>query len=160
MTSNRAKAQTTEIVADDEDLELEPELPNEPPRYPRWLKVGQRWAVLVDSVGVGTDFNGDDCTQIEGELAAPALNFDKDGKEETLPAGTPVRMNAGQPILDRQLKRNHQEYGLVGRIVYITYKGEIRTKTGRTAKDFDVRLSRPITFGDFVGAARDAKADS
>jgi hypothetical protein len=151
LSGTRAQAQTTEIL--DDGVELEPELPDEPPQYPRWLKAGQRWAVLVDAVDYEhPDYNKVPGIQIEGELAAPALQFDENGNEVTLPAGTSVCVNASpksRPILDRQLKANDRKYGLVGRIAYITYKGELRTKVGRTTKDFDVRPSKPISFDKF-----------
>jgi len=140
----------TEIIIDDGDdgnddvVEFEPDLPDEAPAYPRWLEAGQTWYVRVAAVSKGTDFNGDPCTQIEGELTSEAFTFDDAGKKVILPIDQDVRINAGQPILDRLLRKNHRVYGLVGRIIRIKYLGTTPTKGGRTAKDFDVKVGKIV----------------
>jgi hypothetical protein len=127
----------TEIINTDDGLET---VDDAAPSYPRWKKAGQCFDLRVTEVGTGTNFDGDACLRVEGILLQKTTNFDKD-KEVTLDPGTEVRINAGQPILERKLRRAERQYGgLVDRRLVITYGGLVKTSNGRTAKDFTVQV--------------------
>jgi hypothetical protein len=147
MASSKVPDQgTTQVVGDSDELRP---VSDEAPEYPRFQKPGQRFDYKVTDVGQGTNFDGDPCLQHEGELLAEATNVDKDGKDVILAPGTEIRINAGQPILERKLRRAERQFnGLVGRRVVIVYKGLIKTSNGKSAKDFDVLVGGRVTYTD------------
>jgi hypothetical protein len=139
----------THVITDDDDDGLE-SIVDEVPAYPRWLEAGQRWDSRVTATTEhGTNFDNEPCFQFEGELLQPAPNFDSDGNKVTEPIGREIRVNCGQPILERLVRKAERQYGgLVGRRLVVTYKGTVRTTSGKSAKSFDVQVGSRITYAD------------
>lgn len=87
----------------------------------------------------GKDFNGNVALALGVELAKETYSEKKDGTRTDFDAGDGIEIQGPPAVLDRKLKAL---VPAAGDVIYILSKGLVKTKTGRMAKDFDVKLKR------------------
>jgi hypothetical protein len=107
----------------------------------KWNKVGQVVAgkVLRYSPTGGSDFDGEPCPIVELELLAPAVNFDKNDNEVTLPAGERVAITAGQANLKRGLEEATPK---ATDKLRVEFSGTYSTTKGSKGKEFGIKIIR------------------
>jgi hypothetical protein len=102
--------------------------------------------VMDYSLDGGTDFAQNPCPSIAIELTETAASFNKEGERTDHAIGDLVQLNAGQVSLKRALRAADPK---PGDLVKITLKGIVKTASGGTVKEFDMKIARgaggPVT---------------
>lgn len=106
-----------------------------------WGKIGQTITVKVLSYAVegGTDFNGNTCPQLVGELTVGCDNYkDKGATHETIDAGELVTVTCGLANLKKGITAAQP---VPGDVVRMAYESDYKTASG-TGKTIKVAIAR------------------
>lgn len=95
---------------------------------------------VVDyAIDGGTDYDGNKCPLLAIELTEPAASFNKDGERTDIEPGEIVQITAGQVKLKAQIRKADPSPGDLMKIELMAVE---RTASGRTLKDFDLKIAR------------------
>jgi hypothetical protein len=142
MTSDRAKAQTTEIVTDDLDNDDDLEVIEDDAPYVKWDHYPMTVDFKVADIEEGKDFAGKPCPVVTGELLKSL-----DGRD----IGEAIRIGGGQMKLRRLIEKGIAADKIKpGARVVITH-----TRMLGQMKDFTL-AANPISFAEFDRSAEKA----
>jgi hypothetical protein len=91
--------------------------------------------VLTFTLTGGTDFNDNDCPQLELELVEDASSFDKGGNETVYGAGDLVTLTCGLVRLNKAVRKAGLQ---TGDLVKIVMTGTTDIGGGKGMKEFDI----------------------